>query len=78
MTNSHYVELEKRIRTAFPELSDGAIGHALNKITNTIRRGNFDCYYVDISKGWLCGTGYYHHFDVEASGVRIYVRVTVD
>lgn len=74
----HFPAIVSAVRSAFPELSDGAIRHASNLITNEIRRGHFDCYGVDVGRRPLSDDGYFRHFEVEASGVTVYVRVTVD
>lgn len=74
----HFTAIKDRIRAAFPELDEGAVTHAANKITNEIRRGHTDCYDIEVSRHQLGDDGYYSHFTVEASGVIAYVRVTVD
>ncbi|MCP3017977.1 hypothetical protein [Cupriavidus basilensis] len=74
----HFAAIQARVREEFPEFDEGAVRHASNKITNEIRRGHFDCYNIDVSHGPMDDNGYYVHFEVEASGKMVYVRVTVD
>lgn len=74
---NHFPAVKGKIQKSFPELDDGAVTHAANKITNEIRRGH-DCYGVDVSRRPLDNEGYYHHFGIEVSGTQIYVRLTVD
>jgi len=75
---NHFPAIQARVREAFPEFDEGAVRHASNKITNEIRRGRFDVYNIDVSQGPMDDNGYYVHFEVEASGKTVYVRVTVD
>ena len=75
---NYFPAIQARVRAEFPEFGEGAVRHAANKITNEIRRGHFDCYYIEVSHAPLDNNGYYVHFEVEASGVTVYVRVTVD
>ncbi|WP_241300506.1 hypothetical protein [Burkholderia stabilis] len=67
-----------KVEAAFPEFDEGAVRHASNKITNKIRRGHFDCWRIDIGRAPMDDDGQYVHFEVEAKGVTVYVRVTVD
>lgn len=77
MTN-YFPAIQARVRKLFPELDESAVAYACNKITNKIRRGHFDCYYIDVSRHPLDNNGYYVHLEVEVSGIVIYVRFTVD
>jgi hypothetical protein len=77
-SQDYFPAIQARIREEFSEYDEGAVRHAANKITNEIRRGHFDCYYIEVSRVPLDDDGYYVHFEVEASGVTVYVRVTVD
>ncbi|WP_454691106.1 hypothetical protein [Achromobacter aloeverae] len=74
----HFAAIQQRLRDEFPELDEGAIRHASNKITNEIRRGRFDVWNIDVSHGPMDGDGQYVHFEVEASVVTVHVRVTTD
>lgn len=74
----HFAAIQQRVRDAFPELDDGAVRHASNKITNEIRRGRFDVWNIDVSHSAMDDDGQYVHFEVEASGVTVHVRVTSD
>jgi hypothetical protein len=76
--DNYFPALQARVRKAFPDFDEGAVRHACNNIANTIRRGNFDCYGVEVGAQPFNGAGYYTHFAVEASGKTVYVRVTVD
>lgn len=67
-----------KVKAAFPEFDDGAVRHASNNITNKIRRGHFDCWGIDVDRSPMDDNGQYVHFEVEASGTVVYVRVTVD
>lgn len=78
LERDHFAAIQSRVREEFPEFDDGAVRHASNKITNEIRRGHFDVYNIDVSHGPMDDNGYYVHFNVEASGTTVYVRVTVD
>ncbi len=75
---NQFQRLEAAVRSAFPEFSEGAVTHAANNITNKIRRGHFDCHGIEVSRRPLDDDGYYTHFEVEASGTTVYVRMTVD
>lgn len=75
---NHFPALLAAIRQAAPELSLGAAKHAGNKIANHIRRSHQDCYGIEVSRRPLSGPGYFDHFEIEASGTRLYVRQTVD
>jgi hypothetical protein len=67
------------VKEEFPEFDDGAVRHAANKITNELRRGHYDCYAIDVNHGpFGYDPGYYVHFEVEAAGCTVFVRVTVD
>lgn len=75
---NYFPAIQARVRDAFPEFDEGAVRHASNKITNEIRRGHFDCYTIDVSRSRMDDDGNYVHFEVEAGGVLVYVRITVD
>lgn len=75
---NYFAAIQARVRDEFPEFDDAAVKHASNKITNELRRGHYDCYNIDVSHTPLGDDGYYVHFEVEASGVTVHVRVTVD
>lgn len=75
---NHFPAIQARVRAAFPEFDEGAVTHASNNITNKIRRGHFDCHNIDVDRAPMDDSGYYVHFEVEASGKTVYVRVTVD
>jgi hypothetical protein len=75
---NYFSSMLRRVGKVFPELSEKAIKHACNKISNKIRRGKFDCYGVEISRSPLDDNGYYHHFEVMVHGITVCVRVTVD
>lgn len=66
------------IRKTFPELAEKAVQHAGNKISNELRRGQFTPYAIEIRRSPMDDEGQYVHFEVEASGITVYVRVTVD
>jgi hypothetical protein len=76
--SNYFPALQARVREAFPEFDEGAVRHACNNIANQIRRGHFDCYGVEVDREPMDNCGYYVHFNVEASGKTVYVRVTVD
>ena len=78
LPQDHFGAIQARIREEFPEFDDGAVRHASNKITNELRRGHFDVYSIDVSRGPMGDDGNYVHFEVEASGNAVHVRVTVD
>ncbi|NTJ46893.1 hypothetical protein G6K93_07690 [Agrobacterium rhizogenes] len=73
-----FLRLKELIHQTFPIFDDGAVTHAANNITNEIRRGHFDCYGIDVSRQPMDDNGHYTHFVVEASGIMVYVRITVD
>lgn len=75
---NHFPEIQARVREAFPEFDEGAVRHASNNITNKIRQSHQDCWGVDVSRKPMNDDGYYNHFEVEASGKTVYVRITVD
>lgn len=78
LERDHFANIQARVRAEFPEFDEGAVRHAANKITNEIRRGHFDVYNIDVSHEPMDDQGYYVHFEVDASGKMVYVRVTVD
>jgi hypothetical protein len=78
LERDHFAAIQRRVREEFPEFDEGAVRHASNKITNEIRRGHFDVHNIDVSHGTMDDNGYYVHFEVEAGGTTVYVRVTVD
>lgn len=78
LERDHFAAIQARVREEFSEFDEGAVRHASNKIANEIRRGHFDVYNIDVSHGPMGDDGYYVHFEVEASGTTVYVRVTVD
>ena len=78
MVHDHFLAMLASIRAKFPELDDGAARYAANLVSNELRRGHYDIYGVEFSRVPLDDAGYYVHFTVEASGVTIYVRATVD
>jgi hypothetical protein len=75
---NHFPAIQDRVRSAFPEFDEGAVRHASNNITNKIRQSHQDCWGVDVSREPMGDDGYYSHFEVEASGKTVYVRITVD
>lgn len=75
---NHFSAIQARVREAFPEFDEGAVRHASNKITNELRRGHYDIYNIDVSRDPMGDDGYFVHFEIEASGTTVYVRVTVD
>lgn len=77
-TRDHFPALLQKVRREFPSLSDEAVRHAANNITNKIRQGKCDCWNIEVSRGPMDDNGQYIHFNVEASGVVVYVRVTTD
>jgi hypothetical protein len=78
LPRDHFVAIQSRVRDEFPEFDEGAVRHTANKITNALRRGGYDCHNIDVSRRPMGDDGYYVHFEVEASGKTVYVRVTVD
>jgi hypothetical protein len=78
MAHNHFLAMLASIRATFPELDDGAVRYAANLVSNELRRGHCDIYNVKFSRVPLDDAGYYVDFVVEASGVPIYARVTVD
>lgn len=76
--SDHFPRIQARVKEAFPGFDDGAVRHASNKIANEIRRSQFDCYNIEVSPSPMDDNGYFVHFEVEASGVSVYVRVTID
>jgi hypothetical protein len=78
--HNHFPEILAEVRAAFPELRDGAVRYAANKITNIIRRGHFDCYGVDVSHAPMDDDDgeQYIHDSFEVSGLVAHVRFTVD
>jgi hypothetical protein len=77
---NHFPAIQAEVRAAFPELREGAVRYAANKITNIIRRGHFDCYGIDVSRAPMADDDgeQYIHDSFEVSGIVAYVRFTVD
>jgi hypothetical protein len=75
---NHFPAIQAEVRAAFPELREGAVRYAANKITNIIRRGHFDCYGIDVSRAPMDDDGQYIHDSFEVSGLVAYVRFLVD
>lgn len=75
---NYFPRLKRHIKFVFPGFSNGAVVHAANKITNELRRFKQDCYAIDISNRPINDDGYYSHFEVQAAGRTVFVRITVD
>ena len=79
---NHFQELQRRVAQAFPELAPSVVVYACNKIARHIKRSAHDCHDVSISREFVAGpdygAAYYTYFEVEASGIKIVVRMTVD
>lgn len=73
----HFQAIKDKVKSVAPRLDDKGVIHAANLITNEIRKG-FDCYGVDVGRKRLGDDGYYHHFEIETSGIILHVRLTVD
>jgi hypothetical protein len=75
----YYENMRAKLRALDSSLSDGAITHACNMIGNELRRATYDIHEVALSMEPFASTdGYFHDFEVSASGRTIYARVTID
>lgn len=83
MTASHFERMRTQIRKLHPDLSDAAVQHACNMISNELRGvGDFYEVYLsatpfNVSKDASSG-GYFDYLEVVASEKRIFLRLTVD
>lgn len=76
---NYFPELLERVKRARPDLSDAEVRYVCNKITNEFRRAPYDIYEVGIrGEPFEPSAGYFKHFEVDANGKTVYVRVAVD
>lgn len=75
-----FEHMEKLVSGIYPDLSEGQVRHACNLVSNELRRLHDDIYLVELSGDGKFPDvhGYYSYRDIDVSGKRIFMRITVD